>query len=159
MANFLQDGQAVFAWQLEVEQDEHRQISSVTGRVLAKTVQEVERLDAVFRPNDFVGESVLAQRANCKGGIVSVVFDEKDHVVTPERKFRRPSRVLKMGSLELVPPLRVSVKVAPSPEFAVGGDPPVVPGDNALNNREADAGAREVGLRVRTLKRPKILSA
>jgi hypothetical protein len=83
LANFLQDGQAVFAWQLEVEQDEHRQISSVTGRVLAKTVQEVERLDAVFRPNDFVGESVLAQRANCKGGIVSVVFDEKDHVVTP----------------------------------------------------------------------------
>jgi len=75
---FLDLGQhlaAVFAWEIEVEEDKVR---ANRLRVAALPAQEGQRLDAVGGDVELVSDLGLFERLDGQPDIAGVVFDEKD---------------------------------------------------------------------------------
>ena len=59
-------------------------IVDIASRVRSGAEEVVHRLDAVARHHDFVGDVVLAQRAQRERLVVGVIFDQQDHLVSIE---------------------------------------------------------------------------
>ena len=75
----LEHVETVDARQLQIEQDDLRQRRR-TPAVHAGAEEIVERLDAVARHHDFVGDVAFSKRPQRQLDIVRVVFDEKNFI-------------------------------------------------------------------------------